>query len=284
MSRAATCGPTAVAGGGTPRRRRRLVLRAVSAVAVVAVAPAALLAAIGSASDGRADDLLWAPRLPEQYTLISNEVAFRQPHRAEARTSPDWIVTSGSLFGVRGTGFTGAVDGESPDVASRVSTGSAVLRAVSARSDFGDVRVSIDLDVAGLTTTRRSPAHDYDGVHLLVRYRTPGELYAVSVCRRDGTIAVKKKAPGSAGDGSGYTTLARAELPCRLHRWQTFAVVVRDRPVGVELTLFAGGVPVISGVDEAAGGVTPLRGAGRVGIRGDNSSFHFRDLQVRALG
>jgi hypothetical protein len=55
---------------------------------------------------------------------------------------------------------------------------------------------------------------------------------------------------------------------------------VRTTPAGVRLTFWSDGHPVVSALDHGQNGTPPLRQPGRVGIRGDNAEFHFRDFQV----
>lgn len=270
---------------------RRAVLAVVAGVVVVA-----LLAAVGvllvrrghesgQAAPGQGQDrVLWQPPVPAGRSLLTNELAYRHPDAPGAHLSPDWIATSGSLFADGGALWSGPVDGGSPDAASRTATGSAVLRAVSVPQDFGDVRVTLGLDVANLTTTQRTGERAYDGVHLFLRYTSPDSLYAVSLCRRDGTTAIKRKLPGATSTGGIYTTLAQVRMPCPIGHWQDYAVSVRDEAGGVRLTLAAGGRVVVSVLDDGQGGGAPLRGPGRVGLRGDNASFHARELTVHSAG
>lgn len=234
-----------------------------------------------SGDDGR--DVLWKPQFPAGPSLMTNELAHREPELRGVRRSSDWVVTSGSLFADHGAGFSGQVDGGSPDVRSRSATGSAVLRAVSAKDHFGDVAVDLDLDVAGQTVTSRTGRNSYDGVHLMLRYGSPDSLYTVSLCRRDGTAAIKKKSPLVASDDGGYITLAQVQMPCPVQRWQPFHCEVRNTGHGVRLSLWTLGRRVLSVRDAGSGGAPPLIAPGRIGVRGDNTEFRFRDLVVRRL-
>ncbi len=235
---------------------------------------------LGDDENGRAQ--AWRPTFPAGRSLVSNEFAYRNPDAAGAHSSSDWLVTSGSLFADDGTAWTGPVDGGSPGPSSTEATGSAVLRAVSRREDFGDVVVSLGLRVTRLTSTARAGENAFDGVHVLLRYGGPDRLYAVSLCRRDGAVVVKRKEPGTDSDDGYYATLARGSSPCPTGRWRPYTVSVDDEPEGVRLTLTAGSRVVLSVLDDGRrGGVAPLRGAGRVGVRGDNTEFRIRDLEVR---
>jgi hypothetical protein len=72
------------------------------------------------------------------------------------------------------------------------------------------------------------------------------------------------------------------EVPydCVRERWRTFTAQVSNEAGGVRLTLFTPERQVMTALDEGAGGQPPLTGAGRVGVRGDNTSFRFRDFAV----
>src|SRR5436309_15525953 len=75
---------------------------------------------------------------------------------------------------------------------------------VARRHDFGDVGLPLTLPHRRLVATRRTPAQALDGVHVFLRYRSPQELYVVSVNRRDHEVVVKKKLPGGHVNGGHY--------------------------------------------------------------------------------
>lgn len=52
-----------------------------------------------------------------------------------------------------------------------------------------------------------SPAVDWDGVHVFLRYQSQYRLDYASVNRRDGTAVTKKKRPGGPSNGGTYYTL-----------------------------------------------------------------------------
>lgn len=81
--------------------------------------------------------------------LVTNELTERHGDVDGVRRSDDWVATSGSLFARSGMGYSGRPDDIRPDVESKVSTDSAVLRVISRRRDFGDVRVRLKVRVAG---------------------------------------------------------------------------------------------------------------------------------------
>jgi hypothetical protein len=262
-----------------PSRRHTLLVVFVVACCLATVATLRATSAVGR--------VLWEPRFADsdQPVLVTNEVAYRKPGAAGAHTSPAWLVTSGSLFAVKGTGYTGPVDRGRPGLDSQSNTGSAVFRATSTRSDLGDVRVDLALHVDGIVGAAVGKQLNYDGVHLMVRYTSPDSVYTVSLCRRDGTSAIKKKSPGIKSDepGEPYITLAQVPFACPLNAWATLQVDVRNVAGGVSLTLRSDGHQVVSVIDVGQGGVPALTAPGRVGLRGDDTEFHFRDLSVSEL-
>lgn len=215
--------------------------------------------------------------------LITNEYAYWNPTSPLAVTSPDWQQTSGSLFARNGVAWSGRPDGSAPDALSTTATDSAVFRVNTARYDFGNVDVAFRLRVAGLTTTDRTPAQAWDGVHIFLRRRSESELYYASVDRRDGSVVIKKKCDGGTTNGGTYYTLASSPAgayPIPLGAWQAVAAGVHDNADGsVHLQLWRDGALVLDTVD-AGTGCTPLTGAGSTGIRGDNTEFEVGDFTV----
>jgi hypothetical protein len=90
---------------------------------------------------------------------------------------PRWQMTSGSLFARGGRGWTGHPDGCSS--ASRRGTpcnASDVFRLNTRAHRFGDVQVGFDLLNLRLTSSDRTPAEDWDGVHVWLHYQSEFEL------------------------------------------------------------------------------------------------------------
>ena len=245
------------------------------------------LAGVHAATRTPPHDGVWRPVFAKTRGLVANELDVSSSANRVAR-SPDWIVTSGSLFSDDGAAWTGPIDGRSPDPVSRISTGSAVFRVVS-RPTFLSCVVDFDLRLDSRTTTPRTPARAYDGVHVFLRYRDAWNLYVVSVARRDGSVVVKRKEapPGVGGtaqdDGADYVTLASATAVFPLHEWHHVTVQVSDDPRGVRLQLAVDGRTLLDVIDEGVDGSRPLAAAGRVGLRGDNTEFHVRGLTVTPI-
>ncbi|MFK0168672.1 hypothetical protein ACIQU5_07720 [Streptomyces sp. NPDC090306] len=247
----------------------------------VAATPAAT--ASGTSPSGQTP-LLFRARFPGGDGLVTNEYAYRHPDAADARVDPDWSVTSGSLFARWTFGWTGAPDGAAPGPTSVPHTGSAVFRLVTRRRDFGDTTVSLRALVEPPVATTRTPAVDWDGGHLWLRYHSAQELYAVSFRRRDGLVVVKRKlpppdsAPGAAGV---YTTLATAHHPVAYGSWhRVSASATNTAPGSVRLRLTLDGSTVLDVEDHSPG---TLVAAGGVGLRADNSAVVFSHFDARPV-
>ncbi|MEW2556500.1 hypothetical protein AB0957_32865 [Streptomyces zhihengii] len=210
--------------------------------------------------------------------LVTNEYAFRRPGDPQARLHPDWDVTSGSLFARWTYGWTGVPDDRSPDARSSDGTGSCVFRLVTRRRDLQDVAVTFRALVEPPVTTPGTPARDWDGAHLWLRYRSPDELYALSFRRRDGVVVLKRKSPAVPGGEGVYRTLAEARHPVPYGRWHRVSALARTVRGGVLIRLAVDGRPVLRTVDTAPGA---LGGPGGVGLRGDNTSLVFDRFTVR---
>lgn len=218
--------------------------------------------------------------------LITNEWEYTHPTSPAAAASPDWQMTSGSLFASAGAGWTGLPDRTAPDSGSTNGNDSAVFRLITRRADFYESEVTFRLLNQSLTAWPTSPATAWDGFHIQLRYVSQYNLYAVSVNRRDGTVIIKKKVPGGpSNDGTYYNIGAYRNYPVPYGAWQAVRVTIRDNPDGsVALQLFVDGIPVASGLDDGSLGGPPIRQAGRIGVRGDNCEFRFDDFTVTALG
>ncbi|HEX5996409.1 MAG TPA: hypothetical protein VFY84_14805 [Jiangellales bacterium] len=223
----------------------------------------------------------WEPSFAGPDRLVTNEVAHRAPNDPDSHVSPDWDVTSGSLFARGGAGWTGRPDAASPDASSSDGTGSSVFRMNSRRRDFRDVAVSLEVRNLGLTNAGRHPAQDLDGVHLFLRWQSQYHFYAVSLNRRDDTIVIKKKLPGGPVNGGEYETLGKVAYRVPRDVWQSFEVRIDNaEPDAVVISVAAGVTPVLTVVDNGPHGPV-IDVAGAVGLRGDNCEFEFRQFRVQ---
>jgi hypothetical protein len=218
-------------------------------------------------------------------TLVTNEYAYWNATRPDARRSSVWTVTSGSLFNRAGTGYTGKIDDGRPDAKSATSTDSSTFRLHTVRTDFADVKVSFRLSVAQLSSTRRTPPVANDGVHIWLRYQSQYNLYAASVARRDGKVVIKKKCPAGPSNDGTYYTLGKeiAGSPIKLLSWSAVSASVRTNPSGtVTIALSAGGKVLLTAVDTGTG-CAPITAPGAIGIRGDNARFSFSSFAAANL-
>lgn len=225
-------------------------------------------------------------------SLITNSYAFNQP---EGVQSPHWETNSGSLFWQSGTGWSGRPSSScTPDVDSIPCTNSGIFRLRTKRTDFGDVRVDTDLRVNAMTDLVSKTTSVGEGVQLWLRYQAdrPGgplgtDLYKFETNRRDGNVTIKKKCfdTGSSTNDGVYYELARSGgHPIPLGRWQKIGASAKNNTGGsVTLKLYREGVQLLEATDRGTG-CAPLRGAGRVGVRGDDADFNLDNFRVTSLG
>jgi hypothetical protein len=260
------------------RRTRPLLLA--SAVLALGAAPA-------GAATLLADDFEGYPT-----GLITSEFSFWNQDSPLAQPPGRWNVTSGSLFaapfGGSQSGYSGFPTGvtgpSSPAPTPDADNNSAVFRMTSATAGVQDATVSFRLYVQGIGSTVRTPEQAYDGIHVFLRYQSEAELYAVSVNRRDGSLAIKKKVPGGPSNGGTYYTLKSAKRGTHyipLQTWQAISVAIGTNADGsVTITLSRDGAPLLTAVDDGTRGGPPITAPGRIGIRGDNAEFYVDDVVV----
>lgn len=266
------------------RISRRLLIGGIGGLVVGAAGVGAALELHGGGS-GSAE-----PRTPPftahfgSSGLVTNEYAYRTPSAPDAHDDPDWSVTSGSLFARGGDGWTGLPDGGETGADSHRFTDSAVFRLVTHRRDFADTEVRCSVTTGRPVTTERTPAQDYDGGHVWLRYHSPEELYALSFRRRDGLVVVKRKIPASdaaAANGGDYATLAQARYAVPYGSPHEIRASAQNLSSGaVRLRLAVDGKTVLSTDDHTPG---PLRTPGGVGLRGDNSELTFGGFTANPL-
>ena len=257
--------------------RRSVIAGALAAAAL----PPLVWAVTGGADSGGGD---FAPATSGPDRLVTNEYAHWNPRASDARRSPDWDMTSGSLFVRHGAGWSGPPDQATPDARSSVGTGSSVFRMNTRRTDFGDVQVTLRIRTLRFVDGGgRAPTRPSDGVHLLLRRQDQTELYAASLNRRDGLLVVKKKLTGGTENGGTYVTLGQVQYPFRFGEWQTFDVRVtsggRSR---VTVTVSQNGRRLLEAVDDGAHG-PPISRPGSIGLRADNCEFEFQTLRAHPL-
>lgn len=214
--------------------------------------------------------------------LVTNEHATYNPRDPKSVKHPDWQLNSGSLFSKYGAGWTGRPDNRVPNATSSDGTGSATFRALVQRW-YRDTHITLDARVDRWVTTDTTPAQDWDGMHVWVRYQNEASLYAVSIIRRDGHVAIKKKVPNGDENGGTYYTLAEKALrPMQTAQWRDVRVTAYNQTAGVKLVLAIGGKMILSVTDAGVGG-PPIRDAGRTGLRCDNVDAQFKGYTISSL-
>jgi hypothetical protein len=258
------------------------VVVAVTAALLVAAASATALALSGL---GGSKDLLFEAEFGGPDRLLSNEFAFRHPDSPDAVVSPQWFVTSGSLFVRSGAATNGSLDDRPANPSSTTGTNSAVFRTYTKQRFRPNYRVTFEVrvepprDVPGL-----SPA-PWDGLHLMVDADSPEAAYYVSLYRRNGQSVIKKKTPGGTVAGGSYTPLSRY-VPCHIRpgRWTEVRVDVRgDGSHGVTIDLYEDGTLLTTATDQSSLSGSPPFTEGRIGIRADKTNFSIKDLRIEAL-
>jgi hypothetical protein len=218
--------------------------------------------------------------------LITNKYAFWNASDKTAFRSSIWEAETGSFFRRGGTGWTGVPDDVSPNRDSSNGTGSEIFRMWTRRADFGDVAVEMNLLHEGFT--EGSPgwgAKSWDGTKIWLRRQghtgADVRFYTAEVSRRQGNVIVQKKCAED-----DYALLAQTSsnsIPARTGEWERVGGVARNNPDGsVTIQVLRGGRVVLEAVDRGEL-CEPLRAAGRVGIRADNSQFRVDDFTVSAL-
>jgi len=140
--------------------------------------------------------------------LITNEYAH---WNSDGINSPDWDMTSGSVFRQSNMAWTGLLDSLTPNKYSSDHTNSNVFRLNTFRTFAGNIKVSLALK-------NNSEIHDpncgaatnpcTNGVHIWLRHLTQYDLYAVSLNRVDNKAVIKRKVPCGPSNDGFYKDLA----------------------------------------------------------------------------
>ena len=208
--------------------------------------------------------------LKEQFNkiLITDEHAFYNPSLTDIVKSPIWDVTSGALY-VKN---------------SRAWTDSPIFRVITKRKDFKDVTVTFKLEINKFFSTAKTPAVDWDGVHIFLRYQSEHHLYVATVARRDGKIVIKKKVPGGSSNSGTYHDLSSyADKPFPLDNIEKVSATIRNIDGTVRIVLIVNGIVALDAIDNGTKGGSPIMNEGAVGIRGDNTEHYFDDFIVETV-
>lgn len=206
---------------------------------------------------------------------ITTAGAFWNPDDPSRPRDPQWEGESGAMYRRDNT----------------AASTSPVFRFWTIRSDFTDVDVQMRLRNNGFTGTSTV---DWDGVKIWLRRQVvngsssgngkPG-LYTAEVNRRQGNVIIQKKCGGV----DDYAVIANTSWsarpnPPKIGEWERVGGTVRTNADGsVKLQVIRDGQVVLSGTDTGAGGCPPIRTAGKVGVRADNTDFQFDDFTATIL-
>ena len=238
--------------------------------------------------------------------LITNEYAHFNLGDPNRFASPDWDMTSGSLFrqllGQENTAWTGIPDSCAPNLDpnrdSTNCTNSNVFRVNTFRSFAGNVMVSFSVLNNGT-----GGVEDFNGIHLFMRYRSQYDLYYISFNRKDFTAIIKRKVPcGNSNGGTYYDKSLSVRLAWTKGVWQNYYATVQTNSDGsVTLRLYnadtnalllegfdQGGpnpaTPECTNPDRYSGPeYPPLRVGGMSGLRGDFTTFNFKNFKVTSF-
>ena len=235
-------------------------------------------------------------------SLITNEYAH---WNSDGIVSPDWDMTSGSLFRQSNTAWTGLPDSFVPNKYSSDHTDSDVFRVNTFRTFAGNIKVSLALK-------NNSEIHDpncsacWHGVNVWLRYLTQYDLYAVSLNRVDNTVTIKRKVPCGSENSGFYKDLTSAVThPWTVGTWQHYSLTIQTNSNGsVTIKLYDDdsdpNTPLIQATDSGGTNLSwtsgcttpghyptaqypPITAAGSVGIRGDYDNFNFDDFRVSSF-
>lgn len=278
-----------------PARRGRAVRRTRRtgvAVAAAAMAAATVLTGCGAPAHRGADDSpsasiesatdLVAQSFSGADRLVTNEYAHWNPGASDAVRSPIWEVTSGSLFARGGVGWSGRASHGEVDARSIRQTNSAIFRATMRARLPADISFSGRFRVVSIVPVpengEKAADMDWRGLHLWLHYRSPQDLYAVSIARHDGQVTIKRKSPGGDSNGGSYQTLASTRGGLTPGAWHAVTVTIAHRDGATELRLTIDGAQVLSTLHQErdAGAETT------VGVRGDDTEFEMTQLRVDA--
>ena len=254
-------------------------------VGAAAVLVAALFASSALVGGDDSADVLFEADFGGPDRLLTNEYAMHHPSSPQAVRSPQWFVTSGSLFVRGGAATNGRLDDQTADARSLLDTNSAVFRAYTKERFLPNYQVVFEVRVEPPRTVAGLRPAPWDGLHLMLDAESPVAAYYVSLYRRNGEAVIKKKTPGGSAAGGRYIALSQY-VPSRLRsgRWSRVRVDVRRAgPQAVTIDLYENGILLTTATDDRAISESAPFTGGRVGIRADKTSFAIREMTIDEL-
>jgi hypothetical protein len=234
--------------------------------------------------------------------LITNEYAH---WNSDGINSPDWDMTSGSLFRQTNAAWTGVPDSCAPDKFSSSCTDSNVFRLNTKQNFSGNVKVSLALKNNSNIHDSNCNSNDtcWHGVHIWMRYQTQYDLYYVSINRADNQVVIKRKVPCGTDNQGTYFVLAQATHAWTVGTWQHFSMTIQTNGDGsVTLKVYDDDTHTLITQGTDSGGTNqnwssgcttqghystaqypPITAAGAVGVRGDFDNFNFDDFTVTSF-
>lgn len=239
--------------------------------------------------------------------LITNEYAYWNKGESGTKTSPNWEMTSGSLFRQNGIAWTGTPDSCDPNANSSNCTNSDTFRLNTTQKFGGDIRVSLSLRQNKDIHSSNCSSGDtcWHGTHIWLRYQSQYDLYYASVNRADGQVVLKRKVPCGDDNSGTYFVLGSAKYDWKASQWGHYSATVENNSDGsVTIKVYdddkSTTVPIVTGVDKggtnpnwssgcstpgkySSSKYPPITAAGAVGVRGDYADFNFDDFTVTDL-
>jgi hypothetical protein len=233
--------------------------------------------------------VLFSDPLTGPNRIVTNEYV-HWSHPGCPYISPLWDMTSGTLMIKNQAGYTGIPTLEASSICnSSQQTNSAIFRLNTRGSNFGNIVISTDFETIQ-HGGGGAPEHSYDGVHLWARYQSEYALYAITVNRWDGVLAIKKKVPveqaqcnNPSNDGCYYDLTPQVinQKLTQSNVWHHADVTVVDDSNGIpHIKLYLDGNLVLQAEDDNVGGAVYHTGA--AGVRGDNTEFYFKNFIIKS--
>ncbi len=233
---------------------------------------------------------LFLDKLDGSDRLVTNEYVYWNPNSTCPYKSDKWDMTSGTLLIKNGVGYSGLPNKESRSVCeSNNQTNSYTFRLNTKDASFTNTVTSLDYEMLKHGDASSNTENSYDGLHIWVRYQSQYALYAVSISRWDGNLAIKKKVPveiahcsDPSNEGCYYDLVSQVNRPdlTKSAVWHHADITTEDRSDGkLQIKLVIDGQTALEATD--GGEHDSVYHTGAVGVRGDNTEFYFKNFLVK---